>query len=128
MGLINAENNCLCLGNNLSTLAIISDSKLTILDASRNRIRTIAKEDLDGLPELDQLFVMSNNLKRIHPHAFNHLEQLSHLDISDNNISSLTEHHFRNNQRLQILLMNDNPYLQILPVFKTSGLIHNTFR
>ncbi|XP_032662779.1 uncharacterized protein LOC116840319 [Odontomachus brunneus] len=114
-------------GNNLSTLAMISASKLTSLDASKNRIRTIAKEDLDGVPELDQLFIMSNNLKRIHPHAFSHLDQLSHVDISDNNISSLTEHHFRTNQRLQVLLMNDNPVLQVLPVFRTSGLIYNTF-
>ncbi|XP_011147036.1 protein artichoke isoform X1 [Harpegnathos saltator] len=113
--------------NNLSTLSIINASKLLLLDASKNRIKTIGKEDLKGVPLLEQLQITSNNLKRIHPHAFNHLDQLTYVDISDNNISSLTEHHFRANARLQVLLMNDNPSLQILPVFKTSGLTYETF-
>ncbi|KAG5312528.1 LRC15 protein, partial [Acromyrmex insinuator] len=114
-------------GNNLSTLATISSSKLTTLDASRNKIRVIGKDDLEGVPLLDQLYVKSNNLKRIHQHAFNNLEQLQYLDISDNKLSLLTEHHFKSNPRLQILLMNDNPGLQILPVFKTYDLQFNTF-
>ncbi|XP_011052746.1 PREDICTED: leucine-rich repeat-containing protein 15 isoform X2 [Acromyrmex echinatior] len=114
-------------GNNLSTLATISSSKLTTLDASRNKIRVIGKDDLEGVPLLDQLYVKSNNLKRIHQHAFSNLEQLQYLDISDNKLSLLTEHHFKSNPRLQILLMNDNPGLQILPVFKTYDLQFNTF-
>ncbi|XP_029162036.1 insulin-like growth factor-binding protein complex acid labile subunit [Nylanderia fulva] len=114
-------------GNNISTLATISASKLTTLDASRNKIRVIAKEDLDGVPLLDTLYIKSNNLKKIHQHAFNDLDQLRHLDISDNKLSSLTEHHFKDNPRLQVLLMNDNPTLQTLPVFKTYGMTHNTF-
>ncbi|XP_011882249.1 PREDICTED: toll-like receptor 3 [Vollenhovia emeryi] len=114
-------------GNNLSTLATISSSKLTTLDASRNKIKAIGKEDLEGVPLLDQLYVKTNNLKRIHQHAFSKLDQLQYLDISDNRLSLLTEHHFKLNPRLQILLMNDNPGLQELPVFKTYGLEHNTF-
>lgn len=114
-------------GNNLSTLATISASKLTTLDASRNKIRVIAKEDLNGVPLLDTLYIKSNNLKRIHQHAFSDLDQLRHLDISDNKLSSLTEHHFKDNPRLQVLLMNDNPTLQTLPVFKTYGLVYDTF-
>ncbi|XP_024885921.1 uncharacterized protein LOC112463655 [Temnothorax curvispinosus] len=114
-------------GNNLSTLATISSSKLTMLDVSRNKIRIIGKEDLEGVPLLDQLYAKSNNLKRIHQHAFSKLEQLQYLDISDNRLSLLTEHHFKSNPRLQVLLMNDNPALQVLPVFKTYDLEHNTF-
>ncbi|TGZ32988.1 Leucine-rich repeat-containing protein 15 [Temnothorax longispinosus] len=56
----------LCARNNLSTLTTISSSKLTMLDVSRNKIRIIGKEDLEGVPLLDQLYVKSNNLKRIH--------------------------------------------------------------
>ncbi|XP_012537655.1 extracellular matrix protein 2 [Monomorium pharaonis] len=114
-------------GNNLSTLATISSSKLTMLDASRNKIKIIGKEDLEGVPSLDQLYVKSNNLKRIHQHAFSKLDQLQYLDISDNRLSSLTEHHFKSVSRLQVLLMNDNPALQVLPVFKTYNLKYNTF-
>ncbi|XP_011160548.2 protein artichoke [Solenopsis invicta] len=114
-------------GNNLSTLATISSSKLTMLDASRNKIRIIGKEDLEGVPSLDQLYVKSNNLKRIHQHAFSKLDQLQYLDISDNKLSSLTEHHFKSISRLQVLLMNDNPGLQVLPVFKTYDLKYNIF-
>ncbi|XP_072742536.1 uncharacterized protein Gp150 [Anoplolepis gracilipes] len=114
-------------GNNLSTLATISASRLTILDASRNKIRVIGKEDLNGIPLLETLHIKSNNMKRIHQHAFNDLDQLRHLDISDNKLSSLTEHHFKSNPRLQVLLMNDNPTLQTLPVFKTYGLVYDTF-
>lgn len=125
--LINIEGIVLS-GNNLSTLATISASKLTTLDASRNKIRVIAKEDLNGVPLLDTLYIKSNNLKRIHQHAFSDLDQLRHLDMSDNKLSSLTEHHFKANPRLQVLLMNDNPTLQTLPVFKTYGLVHDTFR
>lgn len=124
----NLTKNYFCLGNNLSTLATINAPKLNLLDASRNRIKVIAKEDLDGVPLLDELHLRSNNLKRIHQHAFSNLEQLTHLDISDNKLSFLTEHHFRANPRLQVLILNDNPALQTLPVFKTSGLEYDTFR
>jgi len=116
------------LGNNLSTLSTISSSKLTTLDASRNKIKIIGKEDLEGVPSLDQLYIKSNNLKKIHPHAFSKLEQLQYLDISDNKLFSLTEHHFKSNPRLQVLLINDNPDLKKLPVFKTYNLQYNTFR
>jgi Leucine-rich repeat (LRR) protein len=116
------------LGNNLSTLATISASKLTTLDVSRNKIKVIAKEDLDNVMSLEQLHIRSNNLKRIHQHAFSYLDQLTYLDISDNKLSLLTEHHFRSNPRLQVLLMNDNMALQILPVFKVTGLEYETFR
>lgn len=114
-------------GNNLSTLANIISPKLTMLDASRNKIRVIGKDDLEGVPLLDQLYIKSNNMKRIHQHAFSNLEQLQYLDISDNKLSSLTEHHFKSNPRLLVLLMNDNPGLQVLPVFKTYDLEYNTF-
>jgi len=77
---------------------------------------------------LEQLHIKSNNLKRIHQHAFSYLDQLTYLDISDNKLSLLTEHHFRSNPRLQVLLMNDNMALQILPVFKVTGLEYETFR
>ncbi|GAB1863514.1 Insulin-like growth factor-binding protein complex acid labile chain [Camponotus japonicus] len=114
-------------GNNISSLATVSASKLTTLDASRNKIKVIAKEDLNGVPLLEALYIKSNNLKRIHQYAFSDLDQLRNLDISDNKLSSITEHHFKSNPRLQILLMNDNPTLQTLPVFKTYGLVYDTF-
>ncbi|XP_076178791.1 leucine-rich repeat domain-containing glycoprotein 150 isoform X1 [Ptiloglossa arizonensis] len=114
-------------GNNLTRLSTIQASKLTLLDASNNKIKIIAKDDLAGMPLLDQLFISSNGLKRIHEHAFANFEQLTYLDISDNKLTSLTEHHLRTNSRLQTLLMNDNPDLRILPVFKTTGLEYNTY-
>ncbi|KAG7205516.1 hypothetical protein KM043_007497 [Ampulex compressa] len=114
-------------GNNLSTLTIIRAPKLTILDASNNRIKIITKDDLSALPLLDQLTIRSNGLKRIHQHAFAELEQLTYLDISDNKLTSFTEHHLRTNSRLQVLRMNDNPGLETLPVFKTTGVEYETF-
>lgn len=118
----------LLVGNNFSTLASLSAPELTVLDASRNKIRIIGKEDLNGIPSLEQLHIRSNNLKRIHQHAFSKLYELTYLDISDNRLNSLTEHHFRDIAKLQILLMNDNPALQTLPIFKTYGYTFNTFR
>nr|XP_050851752.1 uncharacterized protein LOC127064573 isoform X1 [Vespula vulgaris] len=114
-------------GNNLSTLAIIRASKLTTLEAARNKIKVIAKDDLSGVPLLDQLVVSSNGMKRIHQHAFMNLDQLIYLDVSDNKLTSWTEHHLRTNPRLQILLMNNNPDLGSLPVFKTTGLEYDTY-
>ncbi|KAL6263720.1 hypothetical protein P5V15_003806 [Pogonomyrmex californicus] len=114
-------------GNNLSTLATISSSKLTTLDASRNKIKAIGKEDLEGMPSLDQLHLRSNNMKRIHQHAFSKLDKLEYLDMSDNKLTSLTEHHFKFVPRLQHLLMNNNPTLETLPVFKTYDMMYNTF-
>lgn len=112
----------------MTRLSTIQASKLTLLDASNNKIKIIAKDDLAGMPLLDQLFISSNGLKRIHEHAFANFEQLTYLDISDNKLTSLTEHHLRTNSRLQTLLMNDNPDLRILPVFKTTGLEYNTYK
>ncbi|XP_012274943.1 uncharacterized protein LOC105696791 isoform X2 [Orussus abietinus] len=114
-------------GNNLTTLATIRATKLTTLDAARNRIKVLAKEDLIGVPSLDQLILASNGLKRIHQHAFVDLSQLTYLDVSDNKLTSLMEHHLRANPRLQILLMNDNPGLESLPVFRTTAQEYETF-
>jgi len=99
-----------------------------MLDASRNKIKLIGKEDLNGVPSLEQLHIRSNGLKKIHQHAFSKLYELTYLDISDNRLTSLNEHHFKDIAKLQILLMNDNPDLKILPVFKTYGFTFNTFR
>ncbi|XP_017876712.1 uncharacterized protein LOC108622994 isoform X2 [Ceratina calcarata] len=114
-------------GNNLATLSTIQAAELRLLDASNNKIKVIAKDDLSNMPLLDQLILSSNGLKRIHQHAFADLDEMTHLDISDNKLSSLTEHHLRSNTRLQVLIMNDNPELETLPVFKTFGLEYNTY-
>ena len=116
------------LGNNLTSLNTIQTTKLKLLDASNNKIRIIAKDDLSGVPLLDQLIINSNGLKRIHQHAFANLDKLNYLDISNNKLTSLTEHHLRANSRLQVLLMNDNPELKTLPIFKTFGLEYDTFK
>lgn len=116
------------LGNNLSTLVNIKSSELTTLEAARNKIKVIAKDDLSGVPFLDQFIVSSNGMKRIHQHAFMNLDQLTYLDVSDNKLTSWSEHHLKNNARLQVLLMNDNPDLGSLPVFGTAGSEYNTYR
>lgn len=114
-------------GNNLTTLETIKAPKLTVFEAANNRIKVIAKDDLAGVPLLDQLDISSNGIKRIHQHAFANLDQLTYLDISNNKLTSLTEHHFRTNSRLQVLLLNDNPGLQSLPVFKVTDMEYDTF-
>ncbi|CAK9801615.1 Insulin-like growth factor-binding protein complex acid labile subunit [Anthophora quadrimaculata] len=112
--------------NNLVSLSTVQAPKLRLLDASNNKIKLITKDDLSGVPLLEQLTITSNGIKRIHQHSFAHLDHLTHLDISGNKLTSLTEHHLRANSRLQVLLMNDNP-IETLPVFKTFGLEYNTF-
>lgn len=116
------------LGNSFSTLTSIKAMKLNLLDASNNKIKNIGKDDLVGMPAIDQLFLKSNGIKKIHQHAFSELDQLTYLDMSDNKITSLTAHHLKSNSRLQIILLNDNPNLESLPVFKTSGQEYNTYR
>ncbi|XP_046743458.1 podocan isoform X2 [Diprion similis] len=108
-------------GNNFTTLASIKTSTISILDASKNRIKTIGKSDLSALTELEELYLRSNGLKRIHQHAFADLVNLKRLDLSDNKLSTLTEHHLRTNIRLESLIMNDNPGLETLPVFKSQA-------
>ncbi|KAJ8669910.1 hypothetical protein QAD02_001169 [Eretmocerus hayati] len=108
-------------GNNLTSLKSIRAAKLTTLDVSMNRLKLIGKDDLDGVPYLDQLYLSANSLKRIHSHAFSDLDQLTYLDLSNNKLGSLTEHHFRANSRLQVLLLSDNPDLETLPVFRTNA-------
>lgn len=101
---------------------------MTILDVSKNRLKSITKADLDGVPYLDQLYLSGNNLKRIHPHAFSDLDQLTYLDLSNNNLMNLSEHHLRANSRLQVLLLNDNPNLLSLPVFRTNAQEFERYR
>lgn len=93
-----------------------------------NRLKSITKDDLDGVPSLDELYLSANNLKRIHPHAFSDLDQLTYLDLRNNNLMNLSEHHFRANSRLQVLLLSDNPDLVSLPVFKTNAQEYERFR
>ncbi|XP_057327363.1 uncharacterized protein LOC130668878 [Microplitis mediator] len=113
--------------NFLTTLASVKANSLDILDVSNNRIKIIAKSDLDNVPSLEQLIISGNGLKRIHQHAFSELDQLEHLDISNNKLTSFTEHHLRNSPRLEVLLMSDNPDLGALPIFKINGLEYNTY-
>lgn len=115
-------------GNNLTTLSTVIAEKLTTLDASHNKIKLIHKDDLIGLPALDQLTIKSNGLKRIHQHSFSQHDQLTYLDISDNKLTTWSEHHLRTNSRLQILLMNDNPELDSLPVFRPTNQEYDTYR
>lgn len=103
-------------------------SKLTTLDVSMNRLKVIVKDDLSGVPYLDQLYLSDNNLKRIHPHAFVGLDQLTYLDLSTNNLVTLNEHHFRTNTRLQVLLLSHNPDLETLPVFRTNAQEFERYR
>lgn len=103
----------------MTTLATIRASELRILDASNNKIRIIARDDLSAMPLLEQLTLSSNNIKRIYSSAFAGLDFLAYLDISDNELTSLTEHHLLENSRLQVVLLNNNPGLGSLPVFKT---------
>lgn len=113
--------------NFLTSLTSVKATSLDILDVSNNRIKVIAKSDLDNVPSLEQLIISGNGLKRIHQHAFSELDQLEHLDISNNKLTSFTEHHLRNSPRLEVLLMSDNPDLGSLPVFKINGLEYNTY-
>ncbi|CAD6234554.1 GSCOCG00001983001-RA-CDS, partial [Cotesia congregata] len=113
--------------NFLTSLTSVNATSLDILDVSNNRIKVIAKGDLDNVPSLEQLIISGNELKRIHQHAFSELDQLEHLDISNNKLTSFTEHHLRNSPRLEVLLMSDNPDLGSLPVFKINGLEYNTY-
>ncbi|KAG8037592.1 hypothetical protein G9C98_005803 [Cotesia typhae] len=113
--------------NFLISLASVKATSLDILDVSNNRIKVIAKSDLDNVPSLEQLIISGNGLKRIHQHAFSELDQLEHLDISNNKLTSFTEHHLKNSPRLEVLLMSDNPDLGSLPVFKINGLEYNTY-
>ncbi|XP_016838257.1 insulin-like growth factor-binding protein complex acid labile subunit isoform X2 [Nasonia vitripennis] len=108
-------------GNKITSLKTIKASKLTTLDVSMNRLKLIVKDDLAGVPYLDQLYLSDNNLKRIHSHAFADLDQLTYLDLSTNNLGNLGEHHFRTNSRLQVLLLSNNPDLETLPVFRTNA-------
>ena len=112
----------------MTTLSTIIAEKLTTLDASNNKIKLIHKDDLIGLPALDQLTIKANGLKRIHQHSFSQHDQLTYLDISDNKLTTWSEHHLRTNSRLQILLMNDNPELDSLPVFRPSNQEYDTYR
>lgn len=111
----------------MSLRSIISD-RLTVLDASGNMITHITKDDLLGVPSVDQLSLKSNGINKIHQHAFTNLDQLTFLDLSENSITSITETHFKSNPRLQILLLSNNQNLQSLPVFRTNTEEHGTFR
>lgn len=93
-----------------------------------NHLKNIAKDDLDGVPDLEQLYLHSNALKRIHPHAFSDLDQMTYLDLSNNNLVTLGDHHFRANSRLQVLLLSQNPNLETLPVFRTNAQEFERFR
>lgn len=93
-----------------------------------NRLKQIGKDDLAGVPYLDQLYLSDNNLKRIHSHAFADLDQLTYLDLSTNNLGNLGEHHFRTNSRLQVLLLSNNPDLETLPVFRTNAQEFERYR
>lgn len=115
-------------GNLLSTLSSVRAPKLTTLDASMNQLKIIAKDDLNGVPNLDQLYLSSNSLRRINPHAFSNLNQLIHLDLSNNNLMALTDHHLKANSRLQVLLLNDNSELENLPIFKTNAQEFERYR
>ncbi len=66
-----------------------TQSQLSRLDVSHNRISSIYKESLQGLNNLQSLCLADNKLTHLGPNLFNQLHRLTELDLSANSIGSI---------------------------------------
>jgi Leucine-rich repeat (LRR) protein len=71
-------------------------------------LKTIKKENFEGLEKLERLEVTDNEGLSLSAGVFDSLSDLIHLDLSDNSITSLPSKIFSKLSNLEVLLLNEN--------------------
>lgn len=98
---------------NLETSSIFeANGRLKIIDLSFNRITSIHSEALNGLTDLEELFLNNNELKDINEFMFAPLVQLMYLDLTANVIEKLENNSFGELVNLQKLYLERNNLLE----------------
>ncbi|XP_038664464.1 carboxypeptidase N subunit 2-like [Scyliorhinus canicula] len=86
---------------------VTSLTKLTYLDLSNNEF-AVLQETFTHLPQLDTLFLKSNQLKILPETGFDQLFRLDVLDLSNNDLCSLPSRFFNNHRNLTDLRLDSN--------------------
>ncbi|XP_020379870.1 platelet glycoprotein V-like [Rhincodon typus] len=96
--------------NNLHSLHLgKSLTKLTYLDLSNNNL-TVFQETFKHFPQLDTLFLNSNQLKTLPETGFSQLLLLKVLDLSNNELSSLPSQFLNHHHKLTDLRLDKNRF------------------
>ncbi|KAL5257855.1 hypothetical protein ACHWQZ_G012708 [Mnemiopsis leidyi] len=130
---------CTCHNNIVSCVEVILDivpadlpSSTRILNLSSNRIQTLTDTNFIGLSNLEELYIESNDISAVHPHAFRNNVRLKVLNIRNNSLYELSEILFDNNNLIAHIDVSDNPQLTYLPYqfvqnkYSLKSLIANT--
>lgn len=102
-------------GNPIEALNGINAQSMEELDLSECKLRILMKESIEGMPELMNLNLSSNNLDVISSDAFVVVQEMKTLDLSYNKLIGPLPHDlFRYNSDLETLILTGNKDLGTL--------------
>lgn len=85
-----------------------SSNKLRILGIEKSNLKTISEDTFSELIELEELYLMRNEISYIKLQTFAHLKNLEILSLSDNHLEYLPAKLFAQNLKLKEILFNNN--------------------
>lgn len=91
--------------NYLQELPVWKENNLKILEASENELTAITMKSLDGLSDLEEIYLVENQIHRIDYQAFSSTPLLRLLDLSQNYVQKFLDVRIPN---LQILRLSNN--------------------
>lgn len=97
--------------NNLTSLDLFSNEKLTQLTLSQNYLESIEFPDLSSITNLD---LSSNRFTHINKNLFSNLKKLENLDLASNLIEKIESKSFDSNRNLKKLILSNN-FLSTVP-------------
>jgi hypothetical protein len=105
----------------INSSLLVHSSKLTYLDISGNRIRSLDKSVFRKQGQLETLILSGNLLQSLGPELFTDCTNLRSLYISGNNVSEISNSSFRGLEQLEHLDLSNNNIEELNPL-----VFHNT--
>lgn len=90
--------------------------ELQKLDLSYNKLTTINDMMFTDMPNLNNLVLKGNAIRKVHHAAFAPLADLRHVDVSFNDLEQVSSLLFLENAYLETVRLNDNSRLKRLPM------------
>ena len=105
----------LCSADNSSS-RLLNSSKLTYLDISGNRIRSLDNSVFRKLGQLETLILSGNMLQSLGPDLFTDCTNLRSLNLSGNNVSEISTSSFRGLEHVEHLDLSNNNIEELNPL------------
>lgn len=115
--------------NEMSARPTFVSAELQKLDLSYNKLVNINDMMFTDMPNLNNLVLKGNAIRKVHHAAFAPLTDLRHIDLSFNDLEQVSAMLFHSNVYLDTIRLNDNSRLKKLPMegFSSQKSVFNVY-